>query len=85
MGETKRGSNPSAWKAVASVFGVGYWPWVSALSVANGVLLVVGSVGLVLLISLNMPALFVYTFFAAVVLILLDVLTGNARDIRISE
>jgi hypothetical protein len=63
----------------------GSWPWVFVLSVANSVLLVVGSIVLVLLFGLNMPDLFVYSFFAAVVLILLDILTGTARDIWISE
>jgi hypothetical protein len=60
------------------------WPWVFVVSVANGFLLVVGSLILVYLFDLNMPDLFVYSFFLAVLLILLDIITGIARDIEIS-
>ena len=61
------------------------WPWIFAVSVVNGVLLVAGSIVLVCLFDLNMPDLFVYSFLFSILLIVLDIFTGIARDIQISE
>ena len=58
------------------------WPWVFSLCTINGLFLVLGSVILVGLLGLNQPDLFVASFFAAVVLLLLTIFTGIARDIQ---
>jgi hypothetical protein len=69
----------------ARLFLAHLWPWIFAVSVANGVLLVVGSIVLVYFFDLNMPDLFVYSFLCSILLILLDIFTGITRDIQISE
>lgn len=61
------------------------WPWVFSVCAANGMFLVIGSVILVYLFDLNNPDLFVYSFFFAVLSLVLTILTGVAYDIQKSE
>ena len=56
------------------------WTWVYAITLVDGIFLVVGSVLLVYLANLNAPDLFVGSFLVSVPLILLSALTGAARD-----
>lgn len=58
------------------------WPWVFGVNVINGVFLVVGSVILVYVFALNAPDLFVNSFFLAIVLLLLSIVTGVAYDLQ---
>lgn len=58
------------------------WPWLYGIGLANGVLLVVGSVILVYSFGLNNPDLFVYSFFVAIVLLILCIITGAAYDVH---
>ncbi len=58
------------------------WPWIFAIGVINGVFLVIGSVILVYFFGLNMPDLFVYSFFFAILSVLLSNLTGVAYDLQ---
>lgn len=58
----------------------GLWPWVFAITAANGLFLVVGSLILVYLFALNQPDLFVNSFFFAIVSLLLTLITGAAYD-----
>jgi hypothetical protein len=44
----------------------------------------VGSLALVYLFDLNMPDLFVFSFLVSIVLIVLDIFTGIARDVQLS-
>lgn len=57
------------------------WPWVFGACAINGLFLVLGSVVFVYLFGLNQPDLFVASFFAAVVLLVLSILTGIAHDL----
>lgn len=61
------------------------WPWVFGICVLNGVFLVIGSVILVYFFDLNNPDLFTNSFFLAVVLLPLTILTGVAHDIQIGR
>ena len=61
------------------------WPWIFAVTVANGVFLVIGSLILVYFFDVNNPDVFTNSFFFAVILQLLAILTGIAYDIRRAE
>jgi hypothetical protein len=61
------------------------WPWVFGICALNGVFLVIGSLILVFVFDLNNPDLFVYSFFFAVLSLLLTILTGIAYDIQRDE
>jgi hypothetical protein len=58
------------------------WPWIFAISLINGVFLVIGSVFLVYFTGLNNPDLFTNSFFLAVLSLLLLIFTGRAYDIQ---
>lgn len=58
------------------------WPWVYGISLINGVFLVAGSIILVYFVELNNPNLFVYSFFFAIVSVLLSIMTGAAYDVQ---
>ena len=58
------------------------WPWVFGICLVNGVFLVVGSIILVYFLGLNNPDLFVYSFFFAIVSVLLSIFTGAAYDVQ---
>jgi hypothetical protein len=60
----------------------GLWLPVFGVTVINGVFLVIGSVTLVYFLGLNNPDLFIYSFFLAIVTVILSILTGIAYDIR---
>jgi hypothetical protein len=59
----------------------GSWPLVFGICVANGVFLVIGSYILVFFLGFNMPEVFVYSFFFAILLVILSAITGVAYDI----
>ena len=63
-------------------FLAGSWPWLFGVTVLNGVFLVVGSVLLTVFFGLNAPDLFVWSFFFAVISILLCIVSGIAHDIQ---
>ena len=58
------------------------WPWIFAITVINGVFLVIGSVILVYFFDLNNPDLFTNSFFFAVVSLFLTIFTGVVYDIQ---
>lgn len=58
------------------------WPWIFAITVINGVFLVIGSVILLYFFDLNNPDLFTNSFFFVVVSLLLTIFTGVAYDIQ---
>jgi hypothetical protein len=58
------------------------WPWIFGLAVANGIFLVIGSLVLVYLFDLNMPDLFVMSFFFAVLSLSLTVVLGRGYDLQ---
>ena len=58
------------------------WPWIFAIAVANGLFLVIGSLVLVYLFDLNMPDLFVVSFFFAVVSLSLTLVVGRGYDVQ---
>jgi hypothetical protein len=58
------------------------WPWIFAISLLNGVFLVIGSVALVYFTGLNNADLFVNSFFLAVLSLLLMIITGRAYDVQ---
>jgi len=58
------------------------WPWVFGVALANGMLLVAGSIILVYVFDLNAPGLFVGSFLFAVVSLLLTAVSGVAYDIQ---
>jgi hypothetical protein len=61
------------------------WPLACAVSVINGVFLVVGSVILVYLVGFHHPDLFTNSFFFAVLSLPATILTGIAHDIEQGE
>lgn len=61
------------------------WPWVFGVALINGVFLFVGAIILVYSFGLGDQALYLNSFFFAVVLLLLTVLTGVAYDLQRSE
>jgi hypothetical protein len=65
------------WRSMATL-----WPWIFAITVANGVFLVIGSHVLVTLFDLNMPDLFVKSFFFAVLSLSLTVVVGRGHDLQ---
>jgi len=56
----------------------GFWPWVFAIAVANGIFLVIGSVIAVYFFGLNNPDLFTNSFYLSIVLLLVTIFTGQA-------
>ena len=60
----------------------GLWPWLFGIAVANGVFLVVGSLVLVYVFDLNMPDLFVMSFFFAVLSLSLTIIVGRGYDLQ---
>lgn len=58
------------------------WPWIFAITLINGVFLVIGSVILVYFFDLNNPDLFTNSFFFAVVSLFLTIFTGVVYDIQ---
>lgn len=58
------------------------WPLMFGICLINGLFLVVGSIILVYYFDLNNPNLFVYSFFFAIVCLLLCIFTGAAYDVR---
>ena len=58
------------------------WPWIFGISAINGAFLVVGSVILVYLFRLNNPDLFLWSFYFAVVSLLVTVFAGVAYDVQ---
>jgi hypothetical protein len=56
------------------------WPWFFGVCVVNGVFLVLGSLILVYFFNMNNPDLFVYSFFFAIISLILTVITGIAYD-----
>jgi len=61
---------------------VALWPWIFGIAVANGVFLVIGSLVLVYLFDLNMPDLFVMSFFFAVLSLSLTLAVGRGYDVQ---
>lgn len=61
------------------------WPWAFGICLINGVFLVIGSLILVFFFAFNYPDLFVYSFFFAVITLILTIITGIAYDIRASR
>jgi hypothetical protein len=61
------------------------WTWIFGVSVLNGVFLFLGSLILVYIFDVNNQDLFLGSFFLAVFLFLLLVVTGIARDIQNGE
>jgi hypothetical protein len=61
------------------------WPWVFGICLINGLFLVIGSLILVFFFAFNYPDLFVYSFFFAVITLILTIITGIAYDIRASR
>ena len=57
------------------------WPWVFALTVANGILLFLGSLVLACIFDVNRPGLFVNSFFLAIISLLITNLTGIAYEL----
>lgn len=58
------------------------WPWIFAMTVANGIFLFIGSIVVACLFDVNKPELFVYSFFFAVISLLVTNLTGIAYDFQ---
>lgn len=58
------------------------WPWVFGVCAINGAFLVVGSVILVYLFGVDNADLFLWSFYLAVVSLILTVVAGVAYDIR---
>ena len=58
------------------------WLWIFGICLINGLFLVVGSIILVYYFGLNNPDLFVYSFFFAIVCLLLCIFTGAAYDVQ---
>ena len=58
------------------------WPWLFIIALANGVLLVIGSLILVYFFDLNNPNLFMGSFFFTIIFLLLLNVTGRAYDIQ---
>lgn len=52
------------------------WPWIIAVCVLNGIFLIIGHIILVFLLSVTNADLFLFSFFIAVVTLLLSILTG---------
>ncbi|HTP09837.1 MAG TPA: hypothetical protein VMP08_16385 [Anaerolineae bacterium] len=61
------------------------WPWIFGLCAIDGVFLVIGSVILVFIFSVNAPNLFVACFLLAVGTVPLAILTGIAYDVENSN
>jgi len=61
---------------------VALWPWIFGIAAINGVFLVIGSLVLVYLFDLNMPELFVMSFFFAVLSLFLTLVVGRGYDVQ---
>jgi hypothetical protein len=58
------------------------WPWIFGICLINGLFLVGVSIILVYFFGLNNPDLFVYSFFLAIVCLILCIFTGAAYDVQ---
>lgn len=58
------------------------WPWIFAVCVLNGTFLVIGHIILVFLFGVANANLFLYSFFFAVITLLLTILTGIPYNIQ---
>lgn len=61
------------------------WPWVCAVTILNGVFLVIGSVILVYVFGVDNAPLFTNSFFFAVLSLILTIITGRAYDVENSD
>jgi hypothetical protein len=65
------------WRSIAAL-----WPWIFGIAVANGLFLVIGSFVLVYLFDLNVPDLFVMSFFFAILSLSLTLAVGRGYDVQ---
>lgn len=61
------------------------WPWVFAVSVINGVFLMIGAIILIYFFDVGSEEVFLNSFYFAVVSLLLTIVTGRAYDLQASE
>lgn len=78
-------SRHSVWRKVippgVNRFLAGLWIWIFSVCIVNGVFLVIGHVILVVLFDYTNAGVFMNSFFLAVILLVLSLITGIAHDL----
>lgn len=80
------GSSHPRWRKVLGDGGVRFlaalWPWVFAVTLANGLFLFIGHLLLVFVFGFTHPEPFVFSFLASIPLMILTMITGVGWDLK---